>query len=90
MTRTALIIAALAVALPSPATAAPSEPATVSKKDRERAAKSPHKLAPPRPGDVAHSLADLTHARAVLGFEPVVGFEDGLAATCAWYRNALE
>ena len=47
-------------------------------------------FAPTRPGDVAHSLADLTHARAVLGFEPVVGFEDGLAATCAWYRNALE
>ena len=47
-------------------------------------------FAPPRPGDVAHSLADLTHAKAVLGFSPVVGFEEGLAATCAWYRNALE
>ena len=46
-------------------------------------------FAPPRPGDVSHSLADLTLARRVIGFEPIVGFEPGLAATCAWYDNSL-
>ena len=46
-------------------------------------------FAPPRPGDVAHSLADLTQARKVIGFAPIVGFEAGLAATCEWYRSAL-
>lgn len=46
-------------------------------------------FAPERPGDVAHSLADLTHATKVIGFKPIVGFEEGLAATCAWYRNSL-
>ena len=44
-------------------------------------------FADPRPGDVAHSLADLTLARDALGYEPVVDFEDGLAATVDWYRG---
>jgi nucleoside-diphosphate-sugar epimerase len=42
-----------------------------------------------RPGDVKHSLADITMARKVLGFEPVVSFEDGLAKAIEWYRNNL-
>ena len=44
---------------------------------------------PPRAGDVKHSLADLTHARNVIGYEPVVDFETGLRATMDWYRTAL-
>jgi nucleoside-diphosphate-sugar epimerase len=36
---------------------------------------------PPRPGDVRHSEADITAARAALGFEPGVSFEEGLART---------
>ena len=44
---------------------------------------------PPRAGDVMHSLADLTLTRRVIGYEPVVSFEEGLAATCGWYRAAL-
>ncbi len=43
---------------------------------------------PPRAGDVRTSAASLERARAGLGFEPVVGFEEGLARTCAWYRAA--
>ncbi len=35
----------------------------------------------PRAGDVKHSLADISHARDVLGYEPIVGFEEGLRAT---------
>jgi UDP-glucose 4-epimerase len=33
--------------------------------------------APPRPGDVRHSVADITKARS-LGWEPRVRLEDGL------------
>jgi len=40
-----------------------------------------------RAGDVKHSLADLAHTQATLGYEPVVGFEDGLAETVAWYAS---
>jgi UDP-glucose 4-epimerase len=42
-----------------------------------------------RAGDVRHSLADISRARDVLGYEPGVSFEDGLAATCAWYASML-
>jgi nucleoside-diphosphate-sugar epimerase len=45
---------------------------------------------PPRPGDVKHSLADITAARDLLGYEPRVGFADGLRRTIAWYRWALD
>ncbi|MFO8014004.1 MAG: SDR family oxidoreductase [Phycisphaerae bacterium] len=45
---------------------------------------------PPRPGDVKHSLADITAARNLLGYEPQVGFREGLAQTLDWYRWALE
>jgi UDP-glucose 4-epimerase len=38
-----------------------------------------------RSGDPRHTLADLTAARGVLGYEPQVGFEEGLARTAAWY-----
>jgi nucleoside-diphosphate-sugar epimerase len=42
--------------------------------------------APPRPGDVMHSLADLSKISSALGYEPIVGFEEGLKATVEWYR----
>ena len=45
---------------------------------------------PPRRGDVKHSLADITAARDLLGYEPQVGFADGLRQTIAWYRWALD
>ena len=41
-----------------------------------------------RAGDVKHSLADLTAARAAIGYEPIVDFEPGLRATVQWYRSA--
>jgi UDP-glucose 4-epimerase len=44
---------------------------------------------PERAGDVKHSLADISRAREALGYEPVVGFKQGLAATTAWYREVL-
>jgi UDP-N-acetylglucosamine/UDP-N-acetyl-alpha-D-glucosaminouronate 4-epimerase len=36
---------------------------------------------PPRPGDVLQSWADIGRAREALGYEPTVGFEDGLQRT---------
>jgi nucleoside-diphosphate-sugar epimerase len=41
----------------------------------------------PRPGDVLHSFADIGKARRVLGFEPLVGFKQGLKKTAGWYRE---
>jgi len=43
--------------------------------------------APPRPGDVKHSLADISLARQNLDYEVVVGFEQGLEKTVDWYRR---
>ena len=43
------------------------------------------KHAPPRAGDVRHSLADISSASEKLGYKPLVGLEDGLAATAAWF-----
>lgn len=44
---------------------------------------------PPRAGDIKESLADISRARRILGYEPVVGFRDGLERTLAWYRESL-
>jgi nucleoside-diphosphate-sugar epimerase len=43
--------------------------------------------APERPGDVKHSLADLSQAKECLGYEPTVDFEEGLRRTIEWYRG---
>lgn len=51
-----------------------------------RPAKAVH--APPRPGDVRHSLADIRQARKLLGYKPKHSFEDGLRATVAWYKES--
>ena len=45
------------------------------------------KYAAPRPGDVRDSLADISKARRILGYQPTVSFEEGLARTVAWYRS---
>ncbi len=42
----------------------------------------------PRPGDIRHSRASIAKARELLGYEPVVSFDDGLARTLEWYRRA--
>jgi UDP-glucose 4-epimerase len=43
----------------------------------------------PRSGDVRDSLADITAAREALGYKPLIGFEEGLTRTVAWYRQQL-
>jgi nucleoside-diphosphate-sugar epimerase len=44
---------------------------------------------PARAGDVRHSLADLTRARDLLGYQPIVSIQDGLRSTLDWYRESL-
>ncbi len=42
-----------------------------------------------RPGDVRHSLADITRARELLGYDPVYSVGDGLEKTAGWYCTVL-
>jgi len=44
------------------------------------------KHAAPRPGDVKHSLADISKARS-FGYEPKGNFKDELDATIRWFEN---
>jgi len=43
---------------------------------------------PERAGDVRDSQADITKARTILNYEPIVSFEEGLRRTVEWYRTA--
>jgi UDP-glucose 4-epimerase len=45
--------------------------------------------APPRPGDIKHSLADVTLAKKVIGYEPFINFEEGITKAIDWYRENL-
>lgn len=42
---------------------------------------------PPRLGDIQHSRAAIDRARELLDFSPIVGFDEGLARTLAWYQG---
>lgn len=42
---------------------------------------------PPRPGDVRESMADITLARQVLGYQPRVDFHEGLRRSIDYYRR---
>ncbi|HEV7475701.1 MAG TPA: NAD-dependent epimerase/dehydratase family protein, partial [Pyrinomonadaceae bacterium] len=42
----------------------------------------------PRAGDVKHSLADISRARDLLGFEPQVDLRTGLQHTIDWWKNS--
>jgi UDP-N-acetylglucosamine 4-epimerase len=45
---------------------------------------------PGRKGDVKHSLANISKAKALMGYLPTVGVQEGLQATFAWYKNNPE
>lgn len=45
---------------------------------------------PPRVGDFMHSTADITQARTLLGYEPLVTFEEGLRRTVEWMRTTID
>jgi len=44
---------------------------------------------PPRPGDVKHSLADITAAKNLIDYKPKVSFNDGLRLAIDWYKANL-
>jgi len=44
--------------------------------------------ADPRPGDIQHSLADISLAEKHLGYKPRVDFEEGLRRTVEWYKES--
>jgi nucleoside-diphosphate-sugar epimerase len=48
------------------------------------------KYAPPRSGDIRDSQADISLAREVLGYNPRVGFEEGLKHTFGWFCATQE
>ena len=48
----------------------------------------PH-YAPPRPGDVRHSLADISKGQEFLGYHVKVDLFEGLKRTVDWYRQVI-
>jgi nucleoside-diphosphate-sugar epimerase len=51
--------------------------------------RQPVLFGPERTGDVRDSQADISAAKEAFGYEPLVGFEEGLRRTVAWYREAF-
>jgi UDP-N-acetylglucosamine 4-epimerase len=45
---------------------------------------------PDRPGDVKDSLADISKACRMLGYDPVIKMEEGLTRTLAWFRKGIK
>ncbi len=43
----------------------------------------------PRPGDIKHSLADITLAEKLLAYKPTIPFKKGLQKAIHWYRENL-
>jgi len=44
----------------------------------------------PRPGDIRHSLADISRAKELIGYEPRVRWEDGIPPTVAYLKALRE
>lgn len=40
----------------------------------------------PRPGDIKHSLAEISQAKSILGYEPQFSFAEGLQKAIEWFR----
>ena len=45
--------------------------------------------APPREGDIKHSLADVSRAKEVIGYVPTVSFDEGIRRAIQWYKENL-
>jgi len=43
--------------------------------------------APPREGDIRHSVADISHAQKLLGYQPAVSVVNGLRITLDWFAE---
>ncbi|QNN21208.1 NAD-dependent epimerase/dehydratase family protein [Planctomycetales bacterium ZRK34] len=44
---------------------------------------------PARTGDILHSLAEVGKAKLLLGYQPLIDFEAGLARTVDWYKQNM-
>ena len=42
---------------------------------------------PPQPGDMAHTLADINQARALLCWEPQISLEEGIRSFLDWFAQ---
>lgn len=42
-----------------------------------------------RPGDIKHSLADISKAKTLLGYQPIYSFYEGIEKTILWYKANL-
>jgi UDP-N-acetylglucosamine/UDP-N-acetyl-alpha-D-glucosaminouronate 4-epimerase len=47
------------------------------------------KYLPPRFGDIKHSLADVSRAKEVIGYEPKIDFDEGIRKAIDWYKENL-
>lgn len=45
---------------------------------------------PPRKGDIKHSLADISRAKELIGYEPLVSFDEGIRKAINWYVENLK
>ena len=52
--------------------------------------KGTYENAPTYPGSVARRCPDITKARTQLGYEPKVGWQEGLTKTLAWYADFFQ
>lgn len=52
--------------------------------------KGTYENAPTYPGSVARRCPDITKARKDLGFEPKIGWQEGLEKTLKWYKEFFE
>ena len=48
----------------------------------------PPNFEPGRVGDVRDSLADISLARDLIGYDPKVAFRDGMKKTFDWFRSS--
>lgn len=55
--------------------------------ENELGRRAEKKMRPAIPGDVQKSCADITKARELLGYEPVVAVEEGIGRFVRWYRR---
>ncbi len=49
-----------------------------------------YKFTEPRPGDVRHTLADISKAKEILGYEVKVDFEEGIKRTVEWFNKEYD
>ena len=45
---------------------------------------------PPRPGDVLHTLADVAKAKRLLGYAPLVEYDEGFRRTVEYFRSSFK